>query len=231
MAQPLVENLDGLEARFRDKFDHPVPAAEDRRALPDASSGRAPDPAQRDQCRWHRPAARGCRRPGDRFDDRCAGRPQLCPGLPLRTGADRAARPSAGQWRRAGAGRHRAPSAGAAAEAADHLPPGRPGVPAPPHRLHRGAGGRWLGGDQAVRGDGHGHFHRAGAVPERSRPRAAGGAVDEALVPRAQLRGDRAPRQGVVGAGAGVHRDDPAGVVQSARLRPERAFRAVGVFG
>jgi len=52
-------------------------------------------------------------------------------------------------------------------------------------------------------------------------------AFDEALVPRTQLRGDRAAWQGVVGAGAGVHRADPAGIVQSARLRPERAFGAV----
>ena len=56
-------------------------------------------------------------------------------------------------------------------QAPDHLPPGRPGVPAEPGAVHGGAGGGRLGGDQAVRGDGPGHQHRHRDLPDRGRPR------------------------------------------------------------
>ncbi len=244
MAQPLVENLDGLEARFRDKV-RGLDAGELNIAA-NSSTILYLLPKIVERFRLHHPDVRLTLHnaiSADGTDLLREDAADLAIGSMTDVPADLSYAP-AYRFEQVLIAPHDHPLAsGAELELADIaryplvLPPKRQIT----YRLvdqvfqrHRIAytvalevGG--LGSDQAVRGDGHGHFHRAGAVPERGRPRAAGGAIDEALVPRAQLRGDRAPGQGVVGAGAGVHRADPAGVVQSARLRPERAFRAVGV--
>lgn len=40
-----------------------------------------------------------------------------------------------------------------------------------------------MGGDQAIRGDGHGYFHRHCDLPHRRRPRQAGHALAERFFP------------------------------------------------
>src|SRR3546814_16267381 len=100
---------------------------------------------ERTQRTWRRrplPTEMGGSGPCVRLDARRPGRPRLRAGLPLRPDADRAARPPAGEAARTGAGRPLALRPDPAAAAPDHLPPGRPGVPAEPGAVHGGARGR-----------------------------------------------------------------------------------------
>lgn len=76
------------------------------------------------------------------------------------------ARPPAGQTAHGLAAGPVAVSVDPAAAPAGDLSPGRSGLSAGARALHGGAGSRRLGGDQAIRGDGDGHFDRHRDLPD-----------------------------------------------------------------
>src|SRR5690606_24074737 len=173
------------------------------------------------------PAAGGFGGPGGGLDARRAGRPGLRAPAPLRAAPGAAARPPAGRQAGPEPGGHRPVRPDPAAEAPDHLAPGGPGVPAEPRPLPRGAGGWRLGGDQAVRGDGHGHQHPVLDLPDRGRPRPHRDPPARQLLPRPQLRRGDAQGSPALAPGPRLHGPDPAGPVPAPRLLRGRAFGAL----